>query len=256
MAFYTSLSMWIKAIAGLISIIYHLWKLSNRNKLQTIFLPYNHILKELLEKRFSPLLSYHCFSLEYITSKQQATIKSSIVNANSCLNRIFPSFDFFNKEFYLGNRLVDSFSNHFSFHKTDYSLEESKFHHYSCLNNIVLNVLSNLSTVIVVFDISIKNSITISIAHVHSSNNPLKKILYYAINIISTEVELFAIRYRISQAIQIPGTSCIIIITDILHVAQRIFDSTIYLYQIQAITIFKDFQRFFKEHSNNSVMSI
>jgi len=96
----------------------------------------------------------------------------------------------------------------------------------------VLNTSSNLSTVIVVSDTSIKNSVTISIAHVHSSNNPLKKTLYYTINVISTEVELFAIRYRINQALQIPGTSCIIIVTDILHVAQRIFNSTIYLYQI------------------------
>jgi len=39
----------------------------------------------------------------------------------------------------------------------------------------------------------------------------------------------------------------------ILYVAQRIFDSTIYPYQTQAIAISKDLQRFFKEHLNNSV---
>jgi len=69
-AFHTSPFMEIKAIAGLIPIIYYLQKLSSRNKLQTTFLLHNHILKELLKKRFSSLLSHHCFSLEHITSKQ------------------------------------------------------------------------------------------------------------------------------------------------------------------------------------------
>ena len=79
---------------------------------------------------------------------------------------------------------------------------------------------------------SIKNNITTLVIHVYLFNNPLKKTLHYAINVISTEAELFAIRCRINQAAQIPSTSHIIIITDTLHAAQRIFDLTIYLYQI------------------------
>jgi len=43
---------------------------------------------------------------------------------------------------------------------------------------------------------------------------------------MTTEAELFAIRCGINQATQIPGTSRIIIVTDTLHVARRIFDST------------------------------
>ena len=188
-----------------------------------------------------------------MTSKQQAAIKSSIVDTNSHLNEIFLSFDSLNKEFHPGNRLVDSFSNHFSFHKANHSSEERKFHHCSCLNNIMLNTLSNPSTVIVVSDTGIKNNVTMSIAHVYSFNNPLKKTLHHAINITSTEAELFAIRCRINQATQISDTSHIIIITDILYVVQRIFDSTIHPYQTQVIAISKDLQRFFKEHLNNSV---
>ena len=44
-----------------------------------------------------------------MTTKQQAAIKSSIVDVSSHLNGIFPSFDSLNKEFYLKNRLVDFF---------------------------------------------------------------------------------------------------------------------------------------------------
>ena len=41
--------------------------------------------------------------------------------------------------------------------------------------------------------------------------------LYYAINIITTKVELFAIRYEINQAIQITDVSHIIIITNLIY---------------------------------------
>ena len=93
----------------------------------------------------------------------------------------------------------------------------------------------------VVSDASIRNNVTISITHVHFFNRSLKKTLYHTINVTTMEEKLFAIRYRINKVTQISGISCIIIIiTDALHVAQRIFDSTVHLYQSQSIAIFKD----------------
>ena len=70
---------------------------------------------------------------------------------------------------------------------------------------------------------------------------------------MTIEAELFAIRCRINQAIQTSGVSHIIIITDILYVTKKIFDPTIYPYQIQSIVISKDLQNFFRENLNNSV---
>ena len=131
-------------------------------------------------------------------SKQQAAIKSSIVDTNNCLNEIFLSFDSLNKEFYLGNRLVNFSSNCFSFYKADYSLEEIKAHYYSHLDNIVHNILSGLFTIVIISNTSIKNNITTSIAYVHSFSNILKKTFYYTINVMTTKVELFVIKYRIN----------------------------------------------------------
>ena len=99
----------------------------------------------------------------------------------------------------------------------------------------MLNASFDLSIVVIVSNASIKNNIAMSIAYVHSFNSLLKKTLYHAINVTTTEAELFAIRCGINQAIQIPGTSHIIIITDALHMAQRIFDSTIYCYILVSI---------------------
>ena len=180
-AFHTLSAMGIEVITRLIPIIYHLHKLSCRNQLCITILSHNHRLKEFLERRFAPLSPQHGFSLENMTTKQQMKIKSSIVNINNCLNGIFLSF----------NKLVDSFSNCF------------------------FTASSDPATVIVVFDTSIKNNVATSIVYIYSFNNPLNKMLYYAINVALT---LFAIRYRINQAIQIPDISCIIIITNTLHV--------------------------------------
>ena len=56
-----------------------------------------------------------------------------------------------------------------------------------------------------------------SITHIHSYFNPIKKILYHVINATTTETELFIIRYEINQSVQILDTSYIIIITDSIH---------------------------------------
>ena len=133
-----------------------------------------------------------------MTSKQQVVIKSSIVDADNHLNGIFLSFNSLSREFYLENRLVDSFSDCFSIYKADCSLEESKSHYCSCLDNLILTASSDLSTIVVVSDTSIKNNIATFIAHVYSFNNILKKMLHHTINIMTMKVELFAIRYGIN----------------------------------------------------------
>jgi len=152
-------------------------------------------------------------------SKQQIAIKSSISDANNHINRVFPLFYSLNKEFYLGKRLVNTFSNHFSFHKANQSSDESKTYYFNLFDDIILNISSDLSTVIVVSDASIKDNIIISITHAHSFNSPLDKTLHHTINVMTMEAELFVIRCIINQATQTPGTSHIIIVTDTFHVA-------------------------------------
>ena len=100
----------------------------------------------------------------------------------------------------LGNRLVNLFSDCFSFYKANYSSEESKSHYYSCLDNIMFITSSKLFIVVVISDASIKNNIVIFITYTYSFNNSLIKILHHAINVTIMEAELFAIRCGINQA--------------------------------------------------------
>jgi len=108
------------------------------------------------------------------------------------------------------------------------------------LKRYILQALADLKTAVVVSDTSIKDQVTTSIAHIHSFNNPIIKTHHYTINITSTEAELFVIKCGINQATQIANINHIVIIMDLLHAAQRIFDSSIYPYQIQLVIISRE----------------
>ena len=64
---------------------------------------------------------------------------------------------------------------------------------------MVLESSSSPSVTIIALDASIKNSVTTSIAHIHTHDRPIIKMIYHAVNITSTEVELFTIRCGINQ---------------------------------------------------------
>jgi len=68
-------------------------------------------------------------------------------------------------------------------------------------------------------------------------SNGIKKTIHYAINVTSTEAELFAIRCRINQAVQILDVSHIMVITDAIHSVRHLFDLITHPNQIQLIAI-------------------
>ena len=61
------------------------------------------------------------------------------------------------------------------------------------------------------------------------------------------------LRCGFDQVVQILDTAHIIVITDTLHVAQKIFNTMIHLYQLQSIVISKKLCVFFNQHLNNSI---
>ena len=127
-------------------------------------------------------------------------------------------------EFSLGFYLIDIFSRCLSFYHTNCRNKESKTTHIHNHNKYIFNTLTNSKFVVVISNTSIKNNIAISITHVYSFSNSIKKKIHYTVNIMTTEAKLFAIRYSIYQAIQIPGISHIIIIMNVIYMAyQSIF---------------------------------
>ena len=155
----------------------------------------------------------------------------------------------FDKEFSLGKRLIDSFSEQFSFHVWAHNIKK----HICDLDNIAISFSNNPHFTMVISDASIRNNITISVLYIHSHNKLVVKMVYHMVNVTTTEAKLFEIRCVISQAVGIPNVKHIVVITDSLHTAKKIFDTLTHPYQIHSATISQELRSFFKKYSNNCI---
>jgi len=102
-------------------------------------------------------------------------------------------------------------------------------------------------------DASIKHNIATLILHVHIANHPLTKTVHHASFVTSTEAELFAIRYGINQACSIDSVSKIIVVTNSIHTAKKIFNNESHPYQLHSAAILSELRRFFNSNLNNSI---
>ena len=174
-----------------------------------------------------------------------------MVDLNNKSYGIFPSFSLLYLELSLGSRIIDNFSDHFSFNLA--TRNENDEIHFQQLDNIVLESFSSSSTAIVVMDANIKNNIAISISHVHIANYLVIKMLYHAAFVTTTEAKLFMIKYSINQACTKENISKIIIITNSTHAAKKIFDTLSHSYQCHAVAILSKFCHFFTNNQNNLI---
>jgi len=206
-AFQTLFSWRIEVLVGLIPIHLHLNKISRKYYLRVMFLPHQYALNSLLDKHYSkkasPIINVPSHT------KTTSKIKSSIVDSNNYLNKVLSSF---NKEFSLGFCLVDTFSDCFLFNIVNCKNMKAKTAHQNKLNKIFDDSISNPNTVIVISDANFKNNVATSSSYVHNDQNIIAKTIHHAINVTFTKVELFAIRHRINQVIQVSNVKQIIVI--------------------------------------------
>jgi len=106
---------------------------------------------------------------------------------------------------------------------------------------------------LVVTDASIKNDIATSILHIHIANLPLTKTVHHAAFVSSIEAELFTIRCGINQACIKENISKIIVVTDSIHVAKKIFDSKLHPFQTHTLAILSELCHFFNVNQENSI---
>ena len=118
---------------------------------------------------------------------------------------------------------------------------------------MALELSSSSLIALIIINTSVKNSIAAFIIYMHIHNKPIIKMLHYAINVISTKAELFAIRYSINQAIHLNDILRIIIVTNSIHVARKIFSSSSYFFQKYAATILNKLREFFSHHQKNFI---
>ena len=74
-------------------------------------------------------------------------------------------FDSLNSEISSGFRLIDKFSNHFSFYQANCKYKKRKMAYICKINNIFSNTSLDPKFVVVVLDTSIRNNIATSISY-------------------------------------------------------------------------------------------
>ena len=250
-AFKTFPSLGIKAIADLIPIKLHLQKLGERLQLWAhLFLP-NHLIWSLMDSPHSASMSQHSALLDSLTRCQCSLIKNHLVDMDNRFNGIFPSFTPLHSELSPGYRVIDNFSDWLVF-----NLHSKQNGNKTCtqqLDNMIIKSSNSPSTAIIVTDASIKNDIATSILHMYTFNNPIAKTIHYVVYITSTEAELFAIRCGINQVSNHNGISKIIIVTNSIYAAKKIFDPSIHLFQVYSVAILAELRKFFLWHQDNSI---
>ena len=243
----------IEAITSIIPIKFHLQKIAKRSQICPFKLPANYILRNLLDE-LPPLSNTSNFhNIGSLTNHQRTLTKDYLIDTCIKAYGIFPSFSPLNPEFSPGHCIIDNFSDRFSFNLVVKKEKEINRIHAQELDDIVLRNSSLPHTVLVITDASIKNDIAISISHVHSANHPLTKTVHHTLFMTSTEAELFAIRCDINQACFINNVSKIIIVTDSIYVAKKIFNSESHSFQLHTTAILCKLREFFNSNRINSI---
>ena len=234
----------IKALTGLIPIKYYLQKLTERSLIQLFKLPENHIIRCLMDDSSYCPNSSNPHTIGSLTNHQRNITKGHIIDSKTKSYGIFPSFTPLHQEFIPGQRILNIFSNCFSFNSVD--KKEKDNIHAQELNNLVLSN-SIPSSALVVTDTSIKDNIATLIAYVCQANSPLIKTVHHAVFVTSSEAELFTMRCGINQACNKDNISKIVIITDSIYLVKCIFNSSSHPLQLHLAAILSELWLFFNK---------
>jgi len=165
-------------------------------------------------------------------------------------NKVFPLL---NPEFWPGSRIIDNFSHCFSF----YPFSKSSYCSFKlCTQQLDgLAIESSLSgtNALIIMNASVKNSVAMSISHIHVYNKPVVKILHHTVNIISTEAEFFALHCGINQATSSHKISKIIVITDSFHATKKIFNTSSHPLRKHSALTLKNLREFFSHCPDNII---
>ena len=234
----------------IIPVKYHFQKIAKRSPIHPFKLPKSHILNNLIDN--SPHQP-NPFNTGFLTHCQKTLTKDYLIDSKIKSYGIFPSFSPLDPEFTLGQRIIDNFPDRFSFNLVNKTEKEKNNYRAQELDEMVLRNSSIPNTTLVITDASIKYDIAMFITHIHSTNRPLIKTIHHASFVTSLEAELFTIRCGINQAYLLDNVSKIVVITDSIHVAKKIFDPGLYPLQSHSTAILSNLWTFFTANDSNSI---
>ena len=111
---------------GLIPIKLHLQKLGGRSQLRVYKLPHDHLLCLLIDSNLNLSSNFKPNVLDLLTNQQCSLVKGHLVDMANRSHECFSSFSPLNSEFSPGLRIIDNFSDRFSFNVCD-KRKDNKF---------------------------------------------------------------------------------------------------------------------------------
>jgi len=125
----------LEVLARLIPVKSHLQKIAKRSQIRSFKLLKNHILNILMDDSSHQLNPHNMGSLTY---RQKVLTKGHLINSKFKSYGIFLSFSLLDPEFTPDQRIIDNFSDHFSFNLANKKEKEKNNHHTQELDKIVL----------------------------------------------------------------------------------------------------------------------
>jgi len=252
--FRTSPSDSIKAIAGLIPITLHMRKLNGRHHLRYGSIPSTHAINLLLDSQHAKNHPPHKTTISKLTDKQQFNLKSPIKDVNECLNGVRECFNPLFLLFSLGSRVVDYFPSRFSFHSPSSSSDEDLYLHLQNLNQAFRSSQTAPHNIAIVADGGIKKSqVATAVAHIWSENSIVQCLQANSINVTLIEAELMAIRLGLIPTMEEENVHNIIVITDSIAAAKKVFEFKTDPLQNMFIPVTSAIDSFFRKDGRNKI---
>ena len=226
------------------------YNIAEQSLIRPFKLPKNHIIRCLIDDSSHCSNSSNPHAIGSLMNHQRNIAKGHIINSKTKSYSIFPLFAPLHQEFILGQRILDIFSDYFSFNLVD-KKEKENIRAQELDNLVLLNSIP--SSTLIVTDTSIKDNIATLVAHVHQANSPLIKTVHHAVFVTSPKAELFAMRCGINQAYNKDNISKIVIITNSIHSVKHIFDSSSHPLQSHLAAILSEVRLFFNKSQDNSI---
>ena len=229
----------------------YLHKLNGRHHLCYASLTPFHAINSLLDLQHAKGQPPHKMTMSKLTSKQQANLKSPIKDINKHLNSIRNCFNSTFSLFSLGSRVVNHFSSRISFHSPSSSSNKDLFHH---LDHAFKSSQTSSYSTTVIADGGVKKShVATAVTHIWSDNSIIQRLQVNSINITSVEAELMAICLGLIPAMDKENIHDIIVITDSITVAKKIFESRSNPLQNVYILVISVVNSFFRKDGRNKI---
>jgi len=229
-------------------------KLNGRHHLRYSSILSTHAINSLLDSQHAKNHPPHKTATSKLTSKQRFNLKSPIKDVNKRLNGIRECFNPLFPLFSLGSRVVNHFPSRFSFHSPSSSSNEDLYHHLQNLNQAFRSSQTALHNIAIIADGGIKKSqVATTVAHIWSENSIVQRLQANSINITSIEAELMAICLGLIPAMEEENVHNIIVITDSIAAAKKVFESKTNPLQNMFILVTAVIDFFFRKDDRNKI---